>query len=133
MKSRLIIWITLLFVIVGFSSCDGGGEMFLDESLLYGKWQEGSVFERYYDSNIDYVLTSGDTIQVNGTTWDESDDIFEDEAQAFRWTLTGSTLKQVRIGTFIEVPMVYTVTTLTSSSLCYEDDYGVVHQFTKVY
>ncbi len=134
MKSRHILWITLLLVTVGLSSCGITGEdTQIDESLLYGKWQEGSVFERYYDSDIDYVLTSGDTIQVNGTTWDESDDIFEDEAQAFRWTLTGSTLKQVRIGTFIEVPMIYTVTTLTPSSLCYEDDYGVVHQFSKVY
>ena len=134
MKSRKILWITLLFVTVGLSSCGIiGDDTQIDESLLYGKWQEGTVYERYYDSNIDFVLPSGDTIQVNGITWDESDDISEDEAQAFKWSLTGSTLKHVYVGTFIEVPMIYTVTTLTSSSLCYEDDYGEVHQFSKVY
>lgn len=115
----------------GLCSCGGDNNMSFDESLLYGKWQEGSVFERYYGSTIDYVLPNGDTVQVNGITWDESDDVGEDEAQAFLWTLTGSTLIHEHLGTFTNVPKVYTITSLTSASLCYEDDYGTKHQFSK--
>lgn len=121
-----------LLIAFGLCSCDGDTNLSFDESLLYGKWQEGSVFERYYDSNIEYVLPDGNTVQVNGITWDEGDDVGEDEAQAFKWTLSGSTLTHEHIGTFTYVPKVYTVTTLTSSSFCYEDAYGLKHQFSKV-
>jgi hypothetical protein len=100
--------------------------------MLYGKWQEGSVFEHYYSSNIERVLPNGDTVQANGTTWDESDDVSEDEAQLFNWTLTGSTLKHEHVGTFVMIPKVYAVTSLTSSELVYEDDYGTAHHFSKV-
>lgn len=132
MKRHLVICIILL-IAIALCSCTGGdNNTNYDESLLYGKWQEGSVFERYYDSDIEYVLHTGDTVQVNGTTWDEGDDVSEDEAQAFNWSLTGSTLTHIHVGVFTDVPKVYTVTTLTSSSLCYEDAYGTKHQFSKV-
>ena len=103
-----------------------------DVSMLYGKWQEGSVFERYYESSIERVLANGDTVWVNGTTWDESEDVNEDEAQLFNWTLTGTTLKHEHVGTFVMLPKVYTVTSLTSSELIYQDDFGVNHHFSKV-
>lgn len=103
-----------------------------DVSYLYGKWQEGTVFEHYYNSPIERVLPNGDTVKVNGTTWDEADDITEDEAQLFNWTLTGNTLKHEHIGTFVMVPKLYTITALSSSSLVYQDDYGVTHHFSKV-
>lgn len=103
-----------------------------DTSLLYGKWQEGTVFEHYYNSTIERVLPNGDTVWVNGTTWDESDDVSEDEAQLFNWTLTGSTLKHEHVGTFVMLPKIYTVTSLTSSELVYNDDFGVTHYFSKV-
>ena len=103
-----------------------------DTSLLYGKWQEGTVFEHYYDANIERVLANGDTIQANGTTWDEADDITEEEAQLFNWTLTGSTLMHEHLGTFVMLPKVYTVTSLTSRELVYQDDFGVTHHFSKV-
>lgn len=133
MKKHVLFYMVLLLA-VGLCSCGGGDDnnTSFDESLLYGKWQEGSVFERYYDSDIDYVLPTGDTVRVNGTTWDESDDISEDEAQAFNWSLEGSTLTHIHVGVFVVVPKVYTITTLTSSSLCYEDDYGTKHEFSKV-
>jgi len=130
---KLSLFSIILFLAVSLCSCGGGDDNpDFDESLLYGKWQEGSVFERYYDSPIDYVLPTGDTVQVNGTTWDESDDVSEDEAQAFNWSLEGSTLTHIYVGVFVIVPEVYTITTLTSSSLCYEDEYGMKYQFSKV-
>ena len=104
----------------------------IDVSKLYGKWQEGSVFERYYEHPIERVLITGDTVHANGSTWDESEDVGEDEAQLFNWTLTGSTLKHEHAGVFVTVPKIYTVTSLTSSSLVYQDDFGVTHHFSKV-
>ena len=132
MKKLLHIFLCLI-VVLSFSACgDIPLENGYDASMLYGKWQEGSVFEQYYSSNIERVLANGDTVQANGTTWDESDDVSEDEAQLFNWTLTGSTLKHEHVGTFVMVPKIYTVTSLTSSELVYEDDYGMAHHFSKV-
>ena len=130
---KLLHFFLCLIVVLSFSACgDIPLENGYDASMLYGKWQEGSVFEQYYSSNIERVLPNGDTVQANGTTWDESDDVSEDEAQLFNWTLTGSTLKHEHVGTFVMVPKVYTVTSLTSSELVYEDDYGTAHHFSKV-
>ena len=108
-----------VFVMVGFSACTPEpGDM--DQTLLYGTWQKGTEYYKY--------LSNG-----TGTTWDTADDVTEDEAQPFTWTLVTDRLTQVHImeggG---KVPKVYTVVTLTSSLLVYEDDYGKRHSFTKV-
>lgn len=120
MKKILVPIIGLLFLL-GFSAC--GGIDFNDDefevSYLYGRWQEGTVYERY-DS-------SGD-----GATWDEGDEVYEEEAQTFKWTLDGSTLIHEHTGIFVSVPKVYTVTSLTPTTLSYRDDYGTSHHFTKV-
>lgn len=130
---KLLHFFLCLIIALSFSACgDITTENDYDASLLYGKWQEGTVFEHYYSSNIERVLANGDTVQVNGTTWDEGDDVSEDEAQLFNWTLTGSTLKHEHVGTFVMVPKIYTVTSLTSSELVYKDDYGTSHHFSKV-
>ena len=130
---KLLHFILCLVIVLCFGAC---GEIIPeindDASKLYGKWQEGTVFEHYYSYNIERVLANGDTIQANGTTWDEADDVSEDEAQLFNWTLTGSTLKHEHVGTFVTIPKIYTVTSLTSSELVYQDDYGVTHHFAKV-
>jgi hypothetical protein len=132
MKKLLHIFLCLVIVLC-FSACgEIVPEVGYDASKLYGKWQEGSVFERYYESSIERVLPTGDTVQANGTTWDESEDVSEDEAQLFKWTLTGSTLKHEHVGTFVAVPKIYTITSLTSNSLVYKDDFGVTHHFSKV-
>lgn len=114
--------ITGLLLLVGFNSCGGlipNDDESFDVSNLYGRWQEGSVYERY--DNTGY-----------GATWDVSDDIDEEEAQLFKWTLDGSTLIHQHMGTFVTVPKVYTVTSLTPTTLIYGDDYGKTHHFTKV-
>lgn len=132
MKKLFHIFFSLVFVL-GFFACNKiPHEVNYDALLLYGKWQEGSVYERYYDSRIERILPTGDTVQANGTTWDEGEDVTEDEAQLFNWTLSGATLTHEHIGTFVTVPKLYTITQLTSSSLIYKDDYGVTHHFSKV-
>ena len=133
---KLLLFFLGLTMFFGLSACGGiGGDVDdgIDVTNLYGKWQEGTVFERYYAQPLDHVLPNGDTVQVNGFTWDESDDVYEEEAQPFNWTLTGATLKIEHVGTFVIVPKLYTVTTLTPNELVYSDDYGTSHHLSRVF
>lgn len=130
---KTLFFILSLAILMGLASCGGANDIdSFDVSLLYGKWQEGTVFERYYASDSAFILPSGDTVQANGTTWDESDDITEEEAQIFKWTLNGSTLIHEHVGTFVTVPKVYKVSVLTPNEFTYSDDYGTTHYYTKV-
>ncbi len=133
MKKLIFLFLGLALTL-GFSACHGvkPHDNNFDKSMLIGKWQEGSVFERYYDTVFERILPTGDTVQANGVTWDVADDINEAEGQLFIWTLTGSTLKQEHLGSFITVPKLYTVTTLDAHELVYNDDYGVKHFYIKV-
>ncbi len=101
------------------ASCEKEEEFF-DESLLIGKWQSGTLYYKYLDDG-------------SGATWDVADDVTEEEAQLFTWTLVESELTHIHIlemgGT---VPKVYTVTELTATSLKYKDDFGKSFSFTKV-
>jgi len=120
MIKKTIFYFTAFMIISFLSvSCEPEEESF-DESLLIGKWKSGTLFYKY--------LSDG-----TGGTWDTGDDVTEAEAQAFTWTLVKSELTHIHL---LEiggsVPKVYTVTELTSTSLKYEDDYGVNYSFTKV-
>lgn len=91
-----------------------------DETLLYGEWIEGTVHDTYFEDG-------------SGYSWDTSDDITEEEASPFEWSLTSNQLRiihQLWNGTV--VPKTYTVRTLNSSFLIYEDDYGTAHEYKKV-
>ncbi len=118
MKKLLIPLITGIVVALVLVSCEK--EEDFDESLLVGKWKSGQLFYRYF---------------INGTgyTWDEGDDVREDEAQNFTWTLVRSELTHIHVleigGT---VPKVYTVTELTLTRLIYKDEFGKSHSFTRV-
>ncbi|MDR1860473.1 MAG: hypothetical protein LBR06_06095 [Bacteroidales bacterium] len=91
-----------------------------DQTLLYGKWQSGTLFEVYESDG-------------NGHTWDTGDDVDELEAQPFTWTLTEDNLVQIHIMTNgTNVPKSYTVTKLTASTLSYHDDYNKSYTFSKV-
>lgn len=103
-----------------FVACDPIVEQSFDETLLYGKWQSGTLFYKY--------LADG-----SGATWNTADDVTEAEAQNFTWTLVQSELTQNHImeigGT---VPKIYTITELTDSTLIYNDDFGKNFSFKKV-
>lgn len=120
MKKLLFLLLGSL-LLIGVSACGGlgGDDNNFDETLLYGRWQEGTVFERYDETGM-------------GATWDVGDDVSEEEAQLFNWSLEGATLIHEHIGTFVIVPKVYTISTLNTSQLIYSDDYGKTHYFTKV-
>ena len=81
---------------------------------LYGKWcQEGThIYYRYNEDG-------------TGCTWDESDDVFEDEAQAFTWEVDGSEMIHIHLtetGT-AQVPKYYIITHLSFDELDYYDAY----------
>lgn len=119
MKKKIFYLFAIVIASVLVVSCIDIFEPF-DDSLLIGKWQSGTV---YYSYNID----------GSGKTWDEADDVKEDEAQSFSWTLVESELTHIHImemgGT---VPKVYTVTELTATTLKYKDDFGKSFSFSKI-
>jgi hypothetical protein len=119
MKRTLFYLSLCMLISFLLASCEKE-EQFFDESLLIGKWQSGTLFYKYLDDG-------------SGGTWDEADDVTEEEAQLFTWTLVESELTHIHIlemgGT---VPKVYTVTELTETSLKYKDDFGKSFSFTKV-
>jgi hypothetical protein len=117
---KILFYISMCSVLVMLAvSCETEPISF-DESLLIGKWQSGTLFYKYFGDG-------------TGGTWDTADDVKEEEAQAFTWTLEYAELTHIHIleigGT---VPKVYTVTELTATSLKYHDDFGVNWAFTKV-
>jgi hypothetical protein len=119
-KMRKIFLYCIIPVLTAFLLASCEKEEIFDESFLPGKWESGTMYYRYF--------SNGD-----GYSWDEGDDVTEEEAQGFTWTLEHSVLTHIHIleigGT---VPRVYTVTELTPSSLKYEDDFGRSYSFTKV-
>lgn len=118
MKKLFVCLMVCFSMSVLFNSCQKE-DTFFDESLLIGKWASGTVFYKY-SSN------------YTGKTWDTADDVTEAEAQSFTWTLVKSELTHIHIlETGGSVPKVYTVTTLTSTSLKYKDDFGTTYSFTK--
>ena len=91
-----------------------------DETLLYGKWKSGTEYYKY--------LSDG-----TGGTWDTADDVTEEEALPFTWTLDVDQLTHIHIMEIGGiVPKYYTVTELTETTLKYKNDFGTTYSFTKV-
>ena len=90
--------------------------------LLWGKWRtvNGNLYYKYLPNH-------------TGVTWDESDDVLEDEAQSFEWKLVKSELRQIHIMEMGDgrVPKYYTVTVLTANTLKYVDKFNKSFTFVK--
>lgn len=105
-------------LILFFVSCIPDKEY--DPTLLQGKWKQNLLYEVYQSDGTGY-------------TWDESDDVMEDEAQHFEWELDKDKLLQIHIMEMGgRIPKSYTITDLSSTTLQYEDNYGKSYNFTKV-
>ena len=90
-----------------------------DETLLYGEWREGTVHEVYKDDGTGY-------------TWDADEDINEEEASPFTWSLSYDQLSVIHtLWNGAIVPKNYTITTLNGRTLIYEDSYGNSHEFER--
>lgn len=120
MKKFSLKLFSALIVITCITSCVPPVEPSFDSTLLPGKWQQNTLFERYF--------SDGD-----GYSWDTIDDVDEEEAQPFTWTLEKSTLTHLHIMEMGGViPKTYTVTELTDSTLKYKDNYNKSYSFIKV-
>lgn len=134
-KTHIVALTALLPLVVASCGLIGGkNNKEIDRNNIYGKWQEGTLYERYYADSIEYVLQSGDTIKAVGTTWNVADSVTEQEALPFNWTLSeNNMLLQTHIlFNGAVVPKTFTVTELSATAFVYHDDYGVTHSFTKV-
>ena len=110
----------LLFTALWACTPDDPTEGDFDVTNLYGKWcQEGTKI--YYKYNDDGT----------GATWDESDDVYEDEAQAFTWEVDGSEMIHIHLtetGT-AQIPKYYIITFLSFDELDYYDAYVTTKKY----
>ena len=128
MKRKIILIIVLVSLVAGFHSCvDPFG---FDADLLIGKWSRPSPFATpEYPGDEYYRYDEGGL----GVTWDTSDDVTEEEAQKFTWSVNGSRLTLVHeIEMGGSVTKIYTLSTLTFDKLIYKDEFGKVYTFQKV-
>ena len=110
----------LLFTALWACTPDDPTEGDFDVTNLYGKWcQEGTKI--YYKYNDDGT----------GATWDESDDVYEDEAQAFTWEVDGSEMIHIHLtetGT-AQIPKYYIITFLSFDELDHYDAYVTTKKY----
>ena len=114
---KLLLFVAVLSASILLHSCEEVEDF--DELLLIGKWKQGDLYYKYLANH-------------TGSTWDESDDVREDEAQPFTWQLVRSELQQIHIMDIGgNVPKYYTVTELTTTTLKYKDNFRS-YSFSKV-
>ncbi len=125
-RTKRLLLLTLMVAGSLWATSCIGTETDYDANLLIGYWtgnggRAGDTEHWRYDSD------------GSGVTWDEADDVYESEAQAFTWTLEGDQLTQIHQfeSSGAVVPKAYTVTALSASSLEYKDNYGQTFSFRK--
>lgn len=119
-RNKLNLGLVLCCIALLLAGCDlfPRKEKF-DKTLMSGYWVSGTIHEFYRADGTGY-------------TWDTADDVTEEEAQPFTWTLEKSTLTQIhQMEMGGNVPKTYTVTKLNATMLEYHDDYGKYYTFTK--
>jgi len=128
MKKKIISLSLGLFIAFVFTTCDF--EKSFDSTLLIGKWSRTSPYATAENPGSEYYRYDRDG---KGATWDTADDVWEEEAQTFSWTLEKDLLTQLHdmeIGGS-KVPKYYTITLLNANTLTYKDDYGKSFTFKK--
>jgi hypothetical protein len=122
MKRLALIFLSLAIAALFSTSCstDEETQASFDESLIIGTWQSNTLFEKYNQDK-------------SGATWDTADDVTEEEAQEFTWTIDKDQLEQIHIiVSGGNVPKVYTITNLTATSMEYKDKFGKIESFSKL-
>lgn len=116
-------------VVTSFLLASCVSEISYDEGLLIGKWSR--TYTEDNQTKVEYYrYDSGG----KGVTWVPAEDVTEAEGQAFSWILDQSDLTHIYVLEVSSTPVtkIYTVTKLTSTTLEYKDDFGVLYSFTKV-
>ncbi|MCL2073784.1 MAG: hypothetical protein FWH18_07680 [Marinilabiliaceae bacterium] len=123
---KLLLLSTIIVLLLFSCKKDSQGcKAKFDEKLLIGQWllNDARKYGEYwlYNSN------------NRGKSWDENDDVNENEAQSFEWSLCGAKLELLHgmESSQGRIPKQYTITELTSKTLKYRDDYRS-YSYTKV-
>lgn len=130
---KTLIYATLLCAMVGFVACTPA--VSFDEDLLIGKWEDDNSDGLYYV----YLTETDETGSYQyGKTWDEKDDVTEEDLQYhgngwFKWQLVQSDLTQIHLmdNGGAEIPKIYTITYLDDNTLQYKDEFNQ-YSFHKV-
>lgn len=133
MKKILTKCIVLCAVLAGMAAC--GPALTFEEDNLIGKWQNDNNQTEYWV----YTTETDETGSYQyGKTWDEGDDVYEDDLKPygngwFKWQLVQSDLTHIHLmdNGGAEIPKIYTVTYLDANRLEYKDDFKT-YSFTKV-
>ncbi len=121
MKRKHLLLLLFSVLLILFNSCKP--EPDFDETMLLGTWSRTSPFATETKPGDEFYRYD---VAGTGATWDTADDVQEEEAQPFNWSLTQDQLRhdhQISMGGV--TTKVYTVTTLTTNTLIYEDEFGV--------
>lgn len=113
MKKQLYFWAACVCMALSFSACSLMDQDF-DETLIIGTWTVDG------NSTDHWRFDAGGT----GASWDEADDVTEEEAQAFSWSISGSELTIVhQIGMTGQdaIPKSYKLTELTATHMTFKD------------
>jgi len=123
MKKIIICLFACLSISLVFNSCSKDEASF-DESLLIGTWQlsttDGYEYYHYKTGGVGVYWYEGTTEVPDG--------------RDFKWTLDKADLiltHESQSGTF-EAPEYFTVTSLTSTTFKYKDDFGATYTLTKI-
>ncbi|MCL2131499.1 MAG: hypothetical protein FWH36_03450 [Lentimicrobiaceae bacterium] len=129
MKKRIVslsLGVVAAFV---FAAC--GTDKSFDTDLLIGKWSRTSPYATAGNPGDEfYKYNRGGT----GATWDTAEDVEEEEAQTFTWTLDKDLLTHLHAmetDPSKTVPKTYTITVLDDKTLTYKDDFGKSFTFKK--
>jgi hypothetical protein len=103
-----------------FMACDF--ENSFDSALLVGKWSRTSPYAAAGKSGEEFYRYDQNG---KGATWDTAEDVSEEDAQTFTWTLEKdllTLLHDMEIGGS-KVPKSYTITVLDANTLTFKDDF----------
>ncbi len=137
---RVLSIIAVLCALAGaFTSCNFNPVEF-DEIDLIGRWKAPSDVAP--ESAFQYCIFLEDKDDTGeyrlGKMWDEGDDVKEEDLTYlgngwFKWKLTGDELMEIHLmeNGGAEIPKYYTITTLSETTLTYEDSFGKSITWTK--
>jgi hypothetical protein len=128
MKRKLIIGCSWVLIALFFATCKP--DKSFDSALLIGKWERNSPLATAEKQGNEYYRYNANG---TGATWDTADDVQENEAQTFSWTLEKDLLTLIHDMEMggSKVPKYYIVTVLDASTLTYKNDYGSSFTFKK--
>ena len=128
MKKKIVGLSLGIVVAFAFTACNP--EKSFDSALLIGKWSRTSPYATAENPGKDFYRYDRNG---KGAKWDTAEDVLEEEAKTFSWTLEKDLLTlamDMEIGES-KVYKYYTITALDANTLTYKDDYGKSFTFKK--